>query len=211
MFLSDNGISEPFAKSNCYLTSTRTPWVMKWPGHVKGGVVDEKHLISGIDFMPTVLDAMGLKPVDGVDGKSFLPLLKGDEQTGRDEVVTVYHETSAHREYPMRCVQDAHFGYIYNAWSDGKTQYRSEPMGGLAFHGMQSAATTQRAIDQRVKMLVYRVPEELYDLEHDPDALHNLIDDAKQADRVKQMRAKLLKWMEDTKDPLLETYRKRIK
>ncbi len=211
MFLSDNGISEPFAKSNCYLTSTRTPWVVRWPGKVKAGRVDEKHMISGIDFLPTVLEAVGLQPLSGVDGRSFVPLLKGDDQDGRDDVVTVYHETVAKREFPMRCLQTRDFAYIYNGWSDGKTQYRSEPMGGLAFSAMQSAATTRPAIDQRVKMLVYRVPEELYDLRADPDALKNLIDDPAHAERVKEMRAKLLKWMEETKDPLIEKYRERIK
>src|SRR2546423_8342070 len=39
MFISDNGISMPFAKSNCYLTSTRTPLIVRWPGHVKAAVV----------------------------------------------------------------------------------------------------------------------------------------------------------------------------
>ena len=77
MFLSDNGISMPFAKSNCYLTSTRTPWLVRWPGKVKPGVVDTEHFISGIDFMPTILEAAGLPAPAGMDGRSFLPLLTG--------------------------------------------------------------------------------------------------------------------------------------
>ena len=206
MFLSDHGISEPFAKSNCYLTSTRTPWVVKWPGKIKPGQVDDKHMISAIDFLPTAMEIAGLKPLGGTDGKSIVPLVTGGEQSDRDEVVTVYHETVAKKQYPMRCVQDKHFGYIYNGWADGKTQYRSEPMGGLAFKAMQAASSTQPAIGERVKLLVYRVPEELYDLQHDPDALHNLIDDPAHAERVKQLRGKLLTWMEKTKDPQLETY-----
>jgi N-sulfoglucosamine sulfohydrolase len=209
MFLSDNGISQPFAKSNCYLTSTRTPWLIRWPGKVKAGHVDETHFISGIDFMPTVLEAAGLKPVEGADGRSFLPLLLGQEAPDRDDVVTVYHETSGKNRYEMRCMQDAQFGYIYNGWSDGKMQYKSEAMSGLTFRAMQSAATTQRAIDTRVKMLVYRAPEELYDLEADPNALKNLASDPQHADRLKQMREKLAQWMEKTGDPLLEKFRRR--
>lgn len=207
MFLSDNGISQPFAKSNVYATSNRTPWVVKWPRKIQGGQVDEKNFVSGIDFLPTVLDAVGLKPLDGVDGQSFLPLTRGESQAGRDRVVTVYHETVAKRDFEMRCITDAKHTYIFNGWSDGKTQYRSEPFGGLAFKAMQSAATTRPEIDQRVKMLVYRVPEELYDVQADPDALHNLIDDASQAARVSEMRQQLLKWMEETGDPLLERFR----
>jgi N-sulfoglucosamine sulfohydrolase len=186
MFLSDNGISEPPAKSNCYLTSTRTPWVVRWPGKIKPGQVDDTHLISGIDFLPTVLDAVGLKPLEGVDGRSFLPLAQGQEQADREQVVTVYHETVAKRRYEMRCVQDGRFGYIYNGWSDGKTVYQSEPLGGLAFRAMKQAAATQPAIDARVRMIQYRVPEELYDLVNDPSALHNLIEDPKYAAELRR-------------------------
>jgi len=211
MFLSDNGISQPFAKSNVYFSSNRTPWVVRWPGKIKPGQVDEKDFISGIDFTPTVLDALGLKRIDGVDGKSFLPLTRGESQEGRDHVVTVYHETVAKKFFEMRCIADANHTYIYNAWSDGQTQYRSEPMGGLAFKAMQSAATTRPEIDQRVKMLVYRVPEEFYDVQSDVDALHNLIQDESQQASIKAMRQQLLKWMEQTQDPLAERFRPLVK
>ncbi|MHC4206685.1 MAG: sulfatase-like hydrolase/transferase, partial [Planctomycetota bacterium] len=45
MFLSDNGMALPFAKTNCYLHSTRTPWIAAWPGRIKSGVVDKQHFI----------------------------------------------------------------------------------------------------------------------------------------------------------------------
>src|SRR5262249_35448378 len=80
MFLSDNGISMPFAKSNCYLTSTRTPWIVRWPGKVKAGVVEDQHMISGIDYMPTILETLGLAAPAGMDGRSFLPLLTDGKQ-----------------------------------------------------------------------------------------------------------------------------------
>ncbi len=59
MFLSDNGISMPFAKSNCYLTSADTPWLVRWPGQIKPGLVNTNDSILGIDFMPTILQAAG--------------------------------------------------------------------------------------------------------------------------------------------------------
>jgi len=37
VFLSDNGMALPFAKTNCYLNSTRTPWIMRWPGTIQPG------------------------------------------------------------------------------------------------------------------------------------------------------------------------------
>ena len=77
MFLSDNGMSFPFSKTNCYFNSTRTPWIVRWPGRVKPGTVNRREFVAGIDFMPTILEAAGLPQVDGMDGRSFLPLLAG--------------------------------------------------------------------------------------------------------------------------------------
>ncbi|MEE8305659.1 MAG: sulfatase-like hydrolase/transferase, partial [Gammaproteobacteria bacterium] len=55
MFLSDHGMPLPFAKTNCYLNSTKTPWIVRWPGMVRPDAVDSGHFISGIDYMPTML------------------------------------------------------------------------------------------------------------------------------------------------------------
>ena len=49
--LSDNGMSVPFAKGNCYPASTKTPWIVRWPGVIAPARVDEEHFISTIDFM----------------------------------------------------------------------------------------------------------------------------------------------------------------
>jgi len=208
MFLSDNGMAFPFAKTNCYLSSTRTPWICRWPGRTKPGTVEREHFISGIDFMPTILDAAGLAPPPGMDGKSFLPLLTGGKQAGRERVFTVFHETAGRRKYPMRCLQDRRFGYIYNAWSDGKTVFRNESQSGLSMNAMKAAARTDEHIAARVKLFLYRVPEELYDFESDPAALKNLADDPKHKNVLKKMRAAALALMTEKKDPLAPTFRK---
>lgn len=206
LFLSDNGIAMPFAKSNCYLTSTRTPWLMRWPGVVKPGV-DREHLVSGIDYMPTLLEALGLPMPEGMDGRSFLPVLRGQKQEQREQIVTCYNEAFGNKSYPMRCLQNKRFGYMYNSWSDGKKRYGTEGMSGLSFKAMQNAGTDDPAIAARVELLVHRVPEELYDFAADPDALHNLIDDPKYEEQKKLMRSELMAWMEKTADPLLEKFR----
>jgi N-sulfoglucosamine sulfohydrolase len=210
MFLSDNGISMPFAKSNCYLTSTRTPWLVRWPGKVKPGVVDKEHFISGIDFMPTILEALGVAAPAGMDGRSFLPLLGGGDQADRDKVFTCYNDTSGHLSFPMRCLQTKQFGYIYNAWSDGTTRYQAESMSGLSFKAMQQAAASQKPVADRVEMLLHRVPEEFYDFAADPNGLHNLIGEPKCQTQLAQARKDMLRWMERTQDPLLKTYQARV-
>ena len=209
IFLSDNGMSVPFAKSNCYLNSTRTPMIVRWPGKVKPGTVDRDHFVSGIDLTPTFLDAAGLAPLAGVDGRSFAPLLRGGAQDGRDHAVTVYHRTSADAPYPMRCVQDAKFGYIVNLWSDGKRVYRSEAGSGRTLQAMVAAAEKDAEVAERVKFYQLRAPEEFYDLQADPDALHNLIKEPQVQAEIERFRKILLDWMEEKKDPALDAFKNR--
>ena len=209
LFLSDNGMAFPFSKSNCYLHSTKTPWIVTWPGRIGAGGVDREHFISGIDLLPTVLDAVGVAVPDGVDGRSFLPVLQGQTDGGRDCVFTQYHETYARDRYPMRCVQDRRFGYIFNPWSDGQRTYRSESQSGRTFKAMQAAAARDAGIADRVALYVHRVPEELYAFEKDPDARVNLIDDPAYASELARLRARLEAWMVAYADPALEVFRDR--
>ncbi len=157
--------------------------------------------------MPTFLDAVGLPCVAEADGTSFVPLLKGTTQKNRDKVFTVFHETSAKRRYEMRCVQNKKFGYIYNAWSDGRTIFKNESQSGLTMNAMKRTAKTDPDIAARIQLFLYRVPEELYDFENDLDALHNLADDPIHQHQLAGMRQELLAWMESTNDPLISDYR----
>lgn len=209
MFLSDNGMALPFAKTNCYLHSTRTPWIAVWPGRIKSGSVDRQHFISGIDFMPTALDAAGLPAPAGMDGSSFLPVLLGKEQPERNKVLTQFHQTSARNRYPMRCVQNRRFGYIFNPWSDGERIFKNESQSGLTFNAMKAAAQKDDSVAARVKLFQYRVIEEFYDFKNDPDGLHNLIDDPSYKEQINELRKELLDWMKNTGDPALNSFENR--
>ena len=208
MFLSDNGMSFPYAKTNCYFNSTHTPWLARWPGVTKPGAVNQNDFISGIDFTPTILDATGLAPIAGVDGRSFAPLLRGQPNPGRDHVFTVFHETSGHKRYEMRCVQNAKYGYIYNGWSDGKLIFRNESQNGLTFNAMKVAGEKDPAIAERVRFFLYRTPEEFYDFGSDPSALRNRIGDPALKSVIAGMRKQMLEWMKRTGDPLAAKFEK---
>ncbi len=209
MFISDNGIAVPFAKANCYLNSTKTPWIVSWPGTIEGGRVDKTHLVSGIDYMPTILEAAGLKPVPGMDGRSFLPVLKGKAQEDRDLVFTEFHKTYARAPFPMRAVHSQRYGYLVNFWANRTPPMRMDSTSGLTFNAMKQAAETNPDLAARVQLFEHRVLEEFFDFEKDPHALHNLIDDPAHQEKISKMRAALLARMEKTKDPALEAFRNR--
>ena len=62
---------------------THVPLLGYWRGtSPKGRVCDD--LIDTTDFLPTMLDAAGVEPPKGLDGRSFLPQLKGQKGNPRD-------------------------------------------------------------------------------------------------------------------------------
>jgi N-sulfoglucosamine sulfohydrolase len=71
---------------------------------------------------------------------------------------------------------------------------------------MNEAAKSDPFIAERVKLFRYRVPEELYDLEKDPDCLRNLIGSPQHSKVLDTLRKKLTSWMEETDDPMLEAF-----
>ena len=205
VFLSDNGSPFPFAKANTYLASNRSPFLVRWPGVTKPGSVDSNHFVSEVDFFATFMAATGQPIPSGLDSRSLVPLLKGGEQDGRNYVFTQIDYKIGGAPTPMRCVQDKHYAYIFNAWSDGKFKYKNNNEG-ETFKAMEAAGSTHPDIQARVDMFRHRVPQEFYDLEKDPSGLNNLVHDAKYQDLIKKYQGVLRQWMVDTHDFCLPSF-----
>ncbi|MCX6898092.1 MAG: sulfatase [Verrucomicrobia bacterium] len=207
----DHGMSFPFAKSNDYENSSRGALILRWPGVIKPGGVDRDHLVSTLDFTPTLLDATGLPAIPDIDGRSFLPAMNGGKMRGWDRVFTFYNQTSGRLWLLMRCIRTKDRSYIWNAWSDGKMQYRAENMGGLTWKAMLAAAETHPAIKARADFYLYRVPEEFYDMTQDRFERHNLIKDPSRQAEIESFRKELRTLMQRTGDPLAEAFAHRDK
>ena len=80
--LGEHGV---YKKRNFYEQTASVPLVFSWPGHLpKGVVIDE--LVELIDFLPTVLDLVGLRVPEGIAGRSLVPLLRGEVTSWRPAV-----------------------------------------------------------------------------------------------------------------------------
>lgn len=66
-----------FDKRFMYEESLRTPLVVRWPGVVKPGTVEER-IVSNVDFAPTFLQAAGASVPKEMQGRSMTPVLQGD-------------------------------------------------------------------------------------------------------------------------------------
>jgi N-sulfoglucosamine sulfohydrolase len=200
IFLSDNGISMPMAKTNCYLNSCKTPLIIRWPGHTKPGTLNERAMISSIDLTPTILEAAGLKQYTDIDGKSFARILEGEDIPHRELIFSQFYETSAKNAYPIKCVQDKNFGYIFNIWSDGKSVFKHEGQSGRTWQAILKAAESDKGLAEWVEFYKYRVKEELYDLKSDPDCMSNLINNPVYKKQADTKRRQLKEWMSSTND-----------
>jgi N-sulfoglucosamine sulfohydrolase len=209
LFLSDHGMPFPFAKTAVYHHSTRTPLIVCQPGAVKPNSIDARHMVSAVDFLPTILDAAGIKHPDGIDGRSFYPLLGGARQEGRDMIFKDYNECAGRVRQPMRSVQTRKYCYIFNPWSDGKAVVKTATQGTLTYHKMKELAKTNKHLAARLELFDHRVVEELYDIEKDPDSLNNLIDDPRHAEVADRLRKALEDWMVKTGDHALSPFRNR--
>ena len=208
IFMSDNGIAVPFAKCNAWFHSSRTPMLVRWPGVVRPNTTNTRDFVSTVDLFPTFLAATSTPSPDGLDGHSFIPLLRGETQAGREFVFTQIDSKAGGDAVPMRCVQNGHYGYIYNPFSDGKHWYRNNNEG-KTMEAMNVAAKTDATIAARIELFRYRVPEELYDLRQDPDCLHNLIDHTDHQSTVASLQSQLVSHMTRTNDPMLKAFHNR--
>ena len=211
MLKSDHGIPVPFAKTNVWRHSTLTPWIVRWPGIVKPGIHETEHVVAGVDFAPTILDVLGLDPMNGMDGRSFLPVLKGKKQKGREFAYTHINTIASGRSYTMRSLQGKRNGLIWNGWHDGETTFKNESMSGLTWKAMAKAAEKDSALAKRVKHYLYRTPFEFYDYEKDPDALSNLIGEDQLAKSISRYGKELNRIMKKTGDHETARYQKALK
>ena len=211
MLKSDHGIPVPFAKTNVWRHSTLTPWIVRWPGIVKPGIHETEHVVAGVDFAPTILDVLGLDPMNGMDGRSFLPVLKRKKQKGREFAYTHINTIASGRSYTMRSLQGKRYGLIWNGWHDGETTFKNESMSGLTWKAMAKAAEKDSALAKRVKHYLYRTPFEFYDYEKDPDALSNLIGEDQLAKSISRYGKELSRIMKKTGDHETARYQKALK
>ncbi len=210
VFLSDHGMPLPFAKACIYHHSTHTPLMFSWPGVIPANAVDNDHMVSAVDLMPTLLDVVGSDHPYGLEGQSFYRVLLGETLPGLDHIIKEVDETSNRQRLPMRSVQTKKYGYIFNAWSNGIRVARNATVNTLADRRMAEVAETGDAFwKARNDHFELRTKEEFYDYESGPDAIVNLIDSTNPAiqaeiDRHRQL---LLEWMIRTEDHALEAFR----
>lgn len=195
---SDHGSQWPFGKWNLYDYGTRVPFVAAWPGKIARGTTSDA-MVSWVDLLPTLLDAGGGTLPDGLDGKSFLPVLLGKTETHREKIFTTHSGDREMNVYPIRAVRTGEWKLIHNLRPDLAFTNHSDldraPRAGAYWAEWEEAAKT----DERARGIVQRYhqrPEfELYQISGDPWELDNRIDAPEQAALVAELKKELAEWM----------------
>ena len=86
------GHHQTASKHFLYNQALMVPMVISWPGQIQEDVMDNTHLVSGLDFAPTVCDFAGIPYMPKMRGNSMRPLLEDRSADWRDHVVSECRE-----------------------------------------------------------------------------------------------------------------------
>ncbi|MGH8248733.1 MAG: sulfatase-like hydrolase/transferase, partial [Gammaproteobacteria bacterium] len=177
-FYSDHGAGMPRSKRWPYNSGLHMPLVVYFPekfrhlapkDYAPGGKTDR--LVSFVDFAPTLLSLVGIKPPDYLQGHAFM----GTYEAAAQPYIYGFRGRMDERDDMVRSVRDKRFVYIRN--------YMPHRIYGQHVSYMFETPTTQvwkRLYDEgklkkpQTHFWQTKPAEELYDLESDPDEVNNL-------------------------------------
>ncbi len=200
IFVSDNGIPFPGAKTTLYDPGVHMPMIIFSPQQSQEGLVNNA-MVSFIDLVPTILDwADSPGPNYELPGRSILPILEEENPEGWDEVYLshTFHEITNY--YPVRAVRTRNYKYIKNLFPELTYPFAADLWASATWQGILKDKLTHMG-SRSVKAYLHRPSEELYNLKTDPDEVKNLAGDPQYKQILHDLRGRLNNFQNRTKDP----------
>lgn len=192
IFTAEHGIAYPGAKWCLREPGLRIPYILHQPGTALEGGKVFRQLMSHVDFLPTLLDLVGVPIPGNVQGTSFARLITGKTDKGPRRYVFGHRQPHARRENVARSVRDERFKLIRCFENDRVVQYPTDAVPiGVSRHTARPQRKGARPF------------AELYDLKEDPNEFHDLSGEANCADVLEHLNGVLLAWMQEVDDPIL--------
>ena len=199
IYISDNGVAFPGAKTTLYEPGMNLPFIVRDPRLKRKGITCDA-LVNYADLAPTILDFAGVSDMAQMQGRSFKSVLGVEHPKGWDETYAshTFHEITMY--YPMRVVRGRRYKLIWNIAHGLDYPFASD---------LWAASTWQATIKRgekyygkrKVEAYLHRAKFELYDLKNDPPEINNLADDPNHADILAEYKGKLKAFQKRTKDP----------
>ncbi|HIF34404.1 MAG TPA: sulfatase atsG [Planctomycetaceae bacterium] len=210
MVVSEQGSAFPFAKWTCFELGLASGMIVRWPGKTTAGATTAA-LVEYCDVTPTFLDAAGLQTPGTMDGKSFLPVLRGkatEHKTYTFGIHTTRGINNGSQAFGVRSCGTKRYRYIRNLHPDTTFTNAVTRVGARADFWSSWVTKAQSGDAHAVAMVAkyqHRPAEELYDVVADPHCLDNLIR-LPQLQRVKkELSGQLDAWMASQGDLGAET------
>ena len=147
-------------------------------------------MISQLDVFPTLCEMLSISKPSWLQGKSFLPVLRGETHEIND---AIFAEVNYHAAYePKRAVRTKRWKYI-RQFGDWHYPVLPNCDDGLSKSYWVENGWAKHRVAQ----------EELYDLVFDPNERNNLVGNEQHRTVLEDMRKRLNVWMHSTNDPLL--------
>jgi N-sulfoglucosamine sulfohydrolase len=204
VYIADNGIPFPGAKTTVYEPGIRLPCIVRNPYAEKRGVVSAA-VVSWVDITPTILDFAGIElgADDKLHGRSFAPILEQEKPSRWDEMYAshTFHEVTMY--YPMRVVRSGRYKLIWNIAHPLPFPFASDLWNSATWQDSLKRGEEFLYGKRTIKSLVHRPEFELYDLERDPDEIQNLASDPAHRDALNNLQDKLKEFQRRTGDPWL--------
>jgi len=200
VYVSDNGIAFPGAKTTLYEPGIHLPCVVRDPAQAQqGGVCNA--MINWADITPTLLDFAGVKPEKPqYQGRSFRAALGQEHPEGWDATYASHTTHEVTMYYPMRVVRTRRYKLIWNLAHTLEYPFASDLWKSSTWQGVLERGDTQYG-PRTVEAFLHRPRFELYDLESDPLESKNLADNPQYAAVLAELKGKLKAFQERTKDP----------
>lgn len=195
MFTADQGPQWAFGKWGLYDYGIQVPFMVRWPGHVKAGSRTDA-LVSQVDILPTMVEiANGTSP-QGIDGQSFLSVLKDPSVKHRDTVFASHTGDRLMNRSPMRMLRTDRFKYILNLAPDvpytTHMDRATDHDGGREYWPSWRVESFRDPHAAAVLWRYHNRPtEELYDVVADPWEQINLAADPKYANMLDRFRTQM--------------------
>jgi N-sulfoglucosamine sulfohydrolase len=189
----DHGIAFPRMKCNLQDTGIGVLLMLKSPGLPAGQVIDS--MVTHLDLFPTICDLAGLPRPGWLEGRSLLPLLRGDLDPARPDALheEIFSEVTFHAAYePQRAVRTPRWKYIRRC-AENPVVLSPNCDDGPSKTLWIEAGWRGRPLETEL----------LYDLLFDPMESNNLAASPAHAEVLADLRGRLHAWMERTDDPIL--------
>ena len=207
IFMSDHGPAFCRGKLSCYEFGIKIPFVVFGEGFSQEGLISDK-LVSTVDIMPTCLEIAQIKQPKPLAGRSFIPLIRGENVNWRKCLCCEYTTHTTYDDYyPTRSIRDQRYKLILNILKDNPRAIADSPSD---LHRWQNTPKNSKTYKIYNNFFNHPTEIEFYDLKEDPYETKNLITDQTAIngpelnDVKKRLLNALTEWRKETADPFLE-------